>query len=133
MQGNQPFLWTFTAVFPDTRQLGMLEDKLSQDWTKLFWLNTDFTRSLFDETQFDCASLFTAHDPEELVARQLGCQAVLMAIPLHYTNALIDLWAAVQRTWADGFSSMLGISPPAYAANVIDVEAREVPEEVSPG
>lgn len=85
------------------------DDKMLENWRKLMGLNTDFTRSMIEETQFDWASCFMPQDPEELYARQWSCQMPLMSIPMHYATAMLELGAATQRAWMDAWGHMLGM------------------------
>ncbi|KWW35592.1 hypothetical protein ACUXAV_002076 [Cupriavidus metallidurans] len=78
-------------------------------WHKFMGLNADFTRSMFEEVQFDWASCFVPQDPEDFYVREWSCQIPLLSIPLRYATAMIELTASTQRAWMDAWGHMFGL------------------------
>ena len=110
MQSNPTALWANWPMPPFAFQaFASFDDKMIENWQKLMGLNTDFTKSIVEEAQFDWASCFVPQDPEELYARQWTSQMPLLSIPLHYATAMLELSAATQRAWMDAWGHMLGL------------------------
>lgn len=137
MQSIPPTLWPMTAFFPHLQALNTADgQQLTENWSKLMGLNTDFARSMFDEARFDWASMFVVQDPESLYARQLTNQMPALAIPLHYVTAMMELGCASQRAWLDtwghwfGMPGLLPAEP--SASNVEDVPRHNIRETPHP-
>jgi len=107
MNSLPPTLWPFPN-FPFQAAYA-LDDKMIENWRKLMGLNTDFAKSWTDEAQFDWASCFVPQEPEELYARQWTNQMPFLSIPMHYATAMLELGAATQRAWMDGWGRLLGL------------------------
>ncbi len=105
-----PIFWPAWPIPGFTFQaFASIDDTMLENWRKMMGLNTDFTRSMFEETQFDWMSCFMPQDPEELYVRQWGNQMPMMSIPMHYATAMLELGAATQRAWMDAWGHMLGM------------------------
>ncbi|WP_216643995.1 polyhydroxyalkanoate granule-associated phasin [Cupriavidus pauculus] len=130
--------WAMPATFPFPAFAPFGDAKVMETWQKFMGLNTDFTKSMTEEAQFDWASFFVPQDPEELYARQWNNQMPLLSIPLHYASAMMELGAATQRAWMDAWGHMLGMPALATAATdaaadaVVDVPAAQVRETPRP-
>ena len=110
MQSTPPVASTLWPMPAFTFQaFASIDDTAIESWRKFMGLNADFTRSMFEETQFDWASCFVPQEPEELYARQWSSQFPFMSIPLHYATAMVELAAATQRAWMDSWGHMLGL------------------------
>lgn len=110
MQSNSPTLWPTWPMPPFSFQaFASIDDTMLANWQKMMGLNSDFTRSIMEEAQFDWASCFMPQDPEELYARQWGNQMPMLSIPLHYATAMLELGAATQRAWIDAWGHLLGM------------------------
>lgn len=96
-------------AFAPFAQFVPFDQKLLENWQKFMGLNSDFTRAMTEEAQFDWASCFVPQDPEEFYARQWTSQMPMMSIPLHYATAMLELGAATQRAWMDAWGHMLGL------------------------
>ncbi|RZT30805.1 polyhydroxyalkanoate granule-associated phasin [Cupriavidus agavae] len=90
-------------------QFATLDQDVVKSWYKFVGLNTDFTKSMTEEAQFDWASWFVPQDPEEMVARQWTSQMPFLSIPLHYATSMMELGAATQRAWMDAWGRMLNV------------------------
>ena len=110
MPGNPTTFWASWPVPPFAYQaFAPFDEKMIENWQRLMGLNTDFTKSIVEETQFDWASCFMPQDPEELYARQWTNQMPMLSIPLHYATAMMELGAATQRAWMDAWGHFFGL------------------------
>jgi hypothetical protein len=77
-----------------------------EGWHKFMGLNADFTRSMFEEVQFDWASCFVPQDPRTFTcangrARSRSCRS-----PLYASHDRTN--GSTQRAWMDAWGHMFG-------------------------
>ncbi|CAM3018705.1 polyhydroxyalkanoate granule-associated phasin [Cupriavidus taiwanensis] len=131
-----PGLWPFPTVFSGVQQLGDMQADLAGSWRRMAELNLDFTRTLFENFQFDAMGTMMEPDPEARYAREIASELPLLGGPLHYTSAMLELFARAQQKWIDGWGHLLtrsmGLDWQGLQQDVIDIPfwlVRETPRQ----
>ncbi|NOV24811.1 polyhydroxyalkanoate granule-associated phasin [Cupriavidus necator] len=99
--------WPLPAVFPGMQQVETMQAELAGSWRRMAELNLDFTRTMFEEIQFDAMGALMEPDPEARYAREIAGELPLLGGPLHYASAMLELYARAQQKWIDGWGHLL--------------------------
>ncbi|UIF91778.1 polyhydroxyalkanoate granule-associated phasin [Cupriavidus sp. UYPR2.512] len=106
-------LWPFPTFFSGVHQFEAIQADLADNWRRMTELNLEFTRTMYEELQFDAMGTLVAQEPEALYAREIASELPLIGGPLHYASAMLELYARAQQRWIDGWGHLLtrGLMP----------------------
>ncbi|SOY69325.1 conserved hypothetical protein [Cupriavidus taiwanensis] len=131
-----PVFWPFPTVYAGVPQLEAMQADLAGAWRRMAELNLDFTRTLFENLQFDAMGTMMEPDPEARYAREIASELPLLGAPLHYASAILELYARAQQKWIDGWGHLLtvgmGFEWPGLQQDVVDIPfwlVRETPRQ----
>lgn len=99
--------WPLPTVFSGMQQLETMQDDLARNWRRMAELNLEFSRSLFEDLQFDAMGTMMEPDPDARYAREIASEMPLLGGPLHYASAMLELCARAQQKWIDGWGHLL--------------------------